>query len=161
MVKSVPVTTKLCKKTFELVDLPVLDPHILVDYLIREVGLHISDQFVLQYWRTKRELAREEWALQSPADESCIPLCLYGDSVQLTPNMKVFGLFLSLPLWRTFSARCSRWCIFAIEENRLWKEVTLHKVLQRVVFSINALYTGIDPETGATLAGACGSSSRS
>ena len=128
--------------TIEKVEL--LDPHTVMDYLFTHVGLRIDMASVKEFWRRKRA-AGEPWAVCSKAGEDSIPLALYGDECRLYANSseKMFGLFVSLPLWRPRSTRFSRWCIFAIEDKKMLSGgETLVPVLQRLVYSINMLFRG-------------------
>lgn len=131
----------------------MIDPHVLVDALFKEVGVNIPENVVREFWNTKRQLGKEPWALQSPAGNDCVPISLYGDGVKVQGTTKMIGLFISFPLWRTYSTRASRWCIFSIEQHRIFKTETMHKILKRVVFSLNLLFSGHDPNTGAELCG--------
>lgn len=124
----------------------------MIDYLFQETGLHISPAVVKRFWYIKRELARERWALNSPATSDHIPLAVYGDACQCKGG-KLLGIFISLPLWRARSTRCSRWLICALEEARLWGTDTLNAIMMRVTFSLNMLFDGWDLERGKQLAG--------
>lgn len=139
---NVPVKSK--EKTKIWIDVPLLDPHRLVHYLFSKAGMHMDPGIVKSFWQRKRA-AGETWATRSPAGEHHIPIALYGDGAALysnrpTGNVKMLGLFLSFPLWRCYSTRCSRFCIFCIEEHKLWGCDTLDRVLQRVVYSCNVLF---------------------
>ena len=63
------------------------------------------------------------------------------------------GIFLSLPLWRPRSTRCSRFLMVAIEERRLWGVETCDAIMAKLASSLNLLFDGVD-ETGRPLA--CG-----
>ena len=137
--------------TFEDIMFPLLDPHTLVDYLFRETGLNIQPDIVEQFWHIKRNLAREKWALASPASSSHIPIAIYGDACQCK-GTKLLGIFLSFPLWRAASTRNSRWLLCALEEARLWGTQTLNAIMRRITFSINMLFDGWDLEKNTQLA---------
>ena len=62
----------------------------------------------------------------------------------------MYGIWVSIPLWRPRSARCSRWCIAAIESTKLYGTLTLDTILERVAYSLNLLFHGRD-ETGAEI----------
>ena len=142
-----------CSEEFEDTTTPMLDPHVVVDHLFSKVGVKIDSKDVKEFWHIKRNLAKEPWAIKSPATEDHVPLALYGDSCRIhtTGNCKVLGLFISLPLWKASSTRCSRFCIWACEEKRLWKRTTLDRILQRVTYSLNLLFDGKN-ERGQTIA---------
>ena len=139
---------KTGEKSFAWTDLQMYDPHNIVRFLFGpDVGMVIQSALVERFWHLKRDVEKEDWAVAHPAEKTHIPIALYGDSAQLYPNqnVKVLGLFISFPLWRCLSNRCSRWCIFAIEESKLWKTDTLDAVLRRVTYSMNLCFDGLDP----------------
>ncbi len=131
--------------------LSMLEPCSLIYYLWNHVGIHIEPNQVAHYWRFNREHGAA-WAVNHEASEKHIPLAVYGDaaktrSTPLGPE-KVLGVFLSCPLWRPRSIRCSRWLVFAIMEDQLYSWKTLHQIYRRIVFSLNILFTGIMPSKG-------------
>ena len=63
----------------------------------------------------------------------------------------MIGIFLSLPLWRPYSTRCGCWCLWALEEHKLYRHVTLNKVYRRIAYSLNIAFKGLDPD-GSLLA---------
>ena len=142
----------VASKTFEDIQLPLLDPHALVDYLFQQTGLVIPENVVNHFWYIKRHLAKEKWAVNSPASSSHIPIAVYGDACQCK-GVKLLGIFLSFPLWRATSTRCSRWLLCALEESRLWGTDTLSAIMERITFSLNMLFDGWDLENEKTLAG--------
>ena len=129
---------------FEIIQVPLLDPDVLVQYLVT-AGLKIPEEQVVEFWQKKRE-AREEWALLSPASNKDIPIAIYGDAARLhatQADSKYLGVFISLPLWRPKSTRFSRWCIFSIPRKRLYGTYgreTLQPILRRIVFKMNLLF---------------------
>ena len=139
--------------SYEDVNFKMLDPHILLHHLVVTAGLRIPAACCQEFWEFKRNVAREEWAIRSPATSTHVPLALYGDGVRLYNNgdpTKMYGVWLSLPLWRAKSARCSRWCIAAIESTKLYGTMTLDAILERVAYSLNLLFHGRD-ENGAEI----------
>lgn len=152
---------KLRKKNYtddsEIAKVPFLDPDILVQYLFK-TGLTIPQELVTAFWARKRE-AGEEWALQSPATPQHIPIAIYGDSARLyatQADSKFLGIFISFPLWRPKSTRYSRWCIFSLENKRLYGRETLHTVLSRITFKLNLLFeNGIEGPDGVPLRFVC------
>ena len=143
--------SKIHTNECEHVDLPVLLPHHIIDYLFTETGLDIPSEAVRQFWHVVRDLGREPWAVASPASRDHIPLGIYGDSCQIKGGEKMMGIFLSLPLWRPKSTRCSRFLMVAIEESRLWPSETCDTIMGFLVSSLNLLFDGFD-ENGQTLA---------
>ena len=128
-------------------NLPIIDPHKLMHALMVSVGVDIPPKRVQNYWRTHRDELQEDWAIQSPASDSHIPMAIYGDSAKVKDDgAKVVGIFLSMPaVWRPPSSRCARWCGFAVEEHKLYGYETLDAVFRRVTYSCNLLFDGRDP----------------
>lgn len=89
----------------------------------------------------------EEWVKSSPASTKHIPIAIYGDSSRLWATQaesKYLGIFLSFPLWRPKSTRYSRWCIFSLENAKLYGQETLHPILKRITYKLNLLFeTGV------------------
>lgn len=151
----IPIKADKAPGGFETRSFPILDVHRLMHVLITTIGIEIPPSRVKAFWQTHREELREDWAVFSPATPDHIPFALYGDSAKiLDDGTKIVGLFVSLPqVWRPRSSRCARWCIFALEEHKFYKNVTLDTVLRQVVYSCNLLFHGFDPDTpAATLA---------
>ena len=130
---------------FEMVKVPLLDPDSLVQYLIN-AGLSIPEEHVSEFWE-KKKASGEEWVKSSPASTKHIPIAIYGDSSRLwatQADSKYLGIFLSFPLWRPKSTRYSRWCIFSLENAKLYGHETLHPVLKRITYKLNLLFeTGV------------------
>ena len=61
------------------------------------------------------------------------------------PVEKVFGFFLSLPLWRPKSSRFSRWLLSSIDESLLYQRKTLNAIFRRIAWSINSMFWGRFP----------------
>ena len=137
---------------FEYVDLEVRDPHEILSHLFSDVGLDVSESSVDAYWRHHRAVG-SPWLQTSDASNRHIPVGLYGDGAKarqmaFQPAEKVFGLFLSLPLWRPRSIRHSRWLLFSIDEQFLLGRKTLNCVLKRIVWSLNIAFFGAHPTHG-------------
>ena len=126
----------------------MLDPHVLMHTLFTDVGLSIPPTCVKEFWHFKRNVANEEWAQRSPATNEHIPVALYGDGVRLYKDqqVKMVGIWISLPLWRSQSSRCSRWCIAAIDSQKLWGSRTLEMLMARITYSLNLLFNGVDED---------------
>ena len=133
---------------FSMGTVHMLDPHSVVAYLVNVIGLVIPPDDVATYWDRARANG-EAWATNHPATSRHMPLGLYGDEARFNTAFsqdKVLGLFINLPLWRPKSIRASRFLIFALEENKLYKHFTLDAVLRRIVWSINLLFDGSMPQ---------------
>ena len=147
---------KISDTDFEVQSLPFLDPHAVIAYLWNDMGVRVSTEEVLKFWRHARE-HEQPWALHHEATELHVPLGLYGDSAKISTTFgsdKVVGIFMNLPLWRPASIRASRYLIFAIEESKLWGAHTLMTVFRRITWSVNLLFDGKRPladPTGAMM----------
>lgn len=133
-----------CDKERRWTRLPMIDPHQLTHYLFTAAGMAIDMDLVRSFWQESRRNG-EPWAMESPAGDSHIPIALYGDGATIynrQPPLKVIGLFISYPLWRSASNRCSRFAIFSLEENMCWGNDTLDCILYRIVYSLNLLFDG-------------------
>lgn len=141
----------------EWVKVPLIDPDALMGYLLKS-GLAIPEEQVIEIWEKKR-MAGEKWALFTTASNRHIPIAIYGDSCRLVTTRresKYLGIFLSLPLWRPRSTRYSRWCIFSLENSKLYGQQTLRPVLQRIVYKLNMLFEhGVEGSDGQTVRFAC------
>jgi len=134
-----------------MVNLEVVDPISLISYLWNDIGISIPEKDVQQYWRHHRQFGAK-WALHSQATEETVPLGLYGDSVKVRSTYqgveKMVGIFLSCPLFRPRSCRCSRWLLFACQEELLYKHHTLDCVYMYLVWNLNQLFNGKYPRHG-------------
>lgn len=130
----------------------MIDPHKLFHHLFAESGVEIPDSAVKRFWHHVRHVAPQECYVQSPATDAHIPVAIYGDSAQLSQAAgKMVGIFLSFPLWMPYSIRCSKWCIWALEEHKLYGPHTLNKVMRRITWSLGLAFNGRDTD-GAELA---------
>ena len=130
--------------------LPILDIHSLIAYLVDQCAVAINEKDVQQYWSWARGTG-QPWAAHHPASSKHIPLGLYADAARVDTEFghyKVLGIFVNLPLWRPKSTRYSRWLIFSIKEELLWKHHTLNRVYSRVVWCCNLLFDGTMPSAG-------------
>ena len=123
----------------------VVDPVSLVAFLWNVAGVDISEAEVRQYWKHHRE-NNCPWAIHSQADDLTMPLALYGDGVKLRSTIrgqeKMVGIFLSCPLFRPRSVRCSRWLLAAVQEELLYKHHTLDTIFCYLTWALNKLWTG-------------------
>lgn len=142
---------KSARSGYEIADLEVVDPISLVSYLWNDVGIRVGEEEVKKYWRHHRQFGAK-WALHSEAPENTVPLGIYGDAVKVRSTYqgveKMIGIFLNCPLYRPRSCRCSRWLLFACQEELLYKHHTLDCVYLYLVWCLNQLYTGKYPTRG-------------
>lgn len=116
---------------------PILFPHRIIWYLIDHVGLRFEPDILEAYWGPG-----------SPARQK-VPLGLYGDGAQLITKIKkekVFCLWLNIPVFRPKSVRYSRFLIWSCDGMVLLENKTVNQVLRWVVWSLNCLHTGINPD---------------
>ena len=135
-----------------------VEPYSLARHIWREAGLDGLDrQTVHDYW--KGHLDRDApWALHLErllGEElyDIVPLGIYGDGCRIRhvthqKPQKAFGLFMNCPLFRPYSSYASRWLLFSIDENLLYKHHTMNTVLARITWSCNLLFEDRFPSTG-------------
>ena len=94
---------------------PVQLPCKVLEYLLRECDLKISDKLVHEYWDHLEEMG-DEIAVQTKEFRSlangCVwPLGLHGDEAAIgiinNPTNKVIGITLNIPLFRPRATRLS------------------------------------------------------
>lgn len=82
---------------FEIVELEMIDPHLVINYLFDEAGLEIPLSTVQSYWAHHHDV-QTPWLEQCEASSEHIPISLYGDGARcrqqaFRPVEKVFGFF--------------------------------------------------------------------
>lgn len=134
---------------YTLHEIDVVDPRSLVAYLWNDVGLNIPHRLVADYWAHYRsDDVQAAWATWSRASESHVPIALYGDDCKLRPYEKMIGIFMSFPLWRPRSVRCSKFLLCAVQLELEYKHLTVDCILRYLVWSLNCLYIGRWPRVG-------------
>lgn len=132
-------------------NLDVLDPFGLIHYLWNVIGIDVSETQVRQYWQHNRARGCR-WAVHSQSSERTMPLGIYGDAVKIRSTYqgieKMQGIFMSVPLFRPRSVRCSRWLLFCCQEELLFGHHTLDCVLRYLTWAFNQLHTGKYPTCG-------------
>lgn len=122
----------------------ILDPHRLLCHLFSVTGISIAGEDVSRFWHHVRTTAPQDCYVSSPASEHHIPVSIYGDSAKLSQSGgKMLAIYLGLPLWRPRSTRCARWCIWACEEDVLFKHHTLNRIMKRITWSLNLAFEGV------------------
>ena len=135
--------------TFEMVDLEMVDPLGLVEYLFGHCGVDIPDHLVKKYWDHYRSAdIRAGWAVWADATDMHIPIGLYGDSCKIRGVEKMVGIFLNFPLYRPRSIRASRFLLTCVQEELTWKRETLDCIWKHLVWACNALFDGKWPSCG-------------
>ena len=142
----IPVT---CKNNFDEpieMELPVLLPHKILEHLLLKCELALEDGLVQKYWENL-EKSGEESALKSKeyrqvVGEQVWPVGIHGDeasmSIQNAPFDKIWGVFLSVVLFRPKATRTSRFLMFAVESSRVLDvQSTIYPLLEAVKNSLN------------------------
>ena len=149
-----PIKDPKDPRGFTVVNLEVLDPHVIINYLFDECKVELPDDSIKAFWDHHHSV-QSPWLEQCDATRQHIPIGLYADGARcrqqaFRPVEKVFGIFISLPLWRPRSSRLSRWLLFSIDESLLHERKTLNCVWRRIAWSINSMFWGryplVDPE---------------
>lgn len=151
MVK-VPVNVRNASSTDPLVteeSLPLQLPHEVLKYLWDDCHLNekISKRQLLDYWDHMDSvghsfaLATTEFRAVLGSDRVC-PVGLYGDEACIglivAPTAQVYGIFLSVVLFRPTATRLSRYLLFSIHSEKIVSmEETLYPVLQEIILSLN------------------------
>lgn len=129
---------------------PIMHPHRILSYLCNEIELQVDLDGVREFWTHSRNMC-EPWALESPATNDHVPIGLWGDSARLWTVYRVekqMTITLNLPLFRPRSTRHSRFVLFSIPAEKLFKNRTLNGVFRRLTWSINACFSGFNPTQG-------------
>lgn len=142
----ITVPTKNATGVAEESDLPVILPHDLLTYLMKDCGLYLEDEQVLAYWRHMEEV-QDSWALSTQEFRAACrdpvwTLGLYGDEacmqINNAPFDKIVGIYLNVPLSRPKSSRLSRFLLCAVENSKtISAEATFFPILRALVDSCN------------------------
>ena len=137
---------------FEMVELEILEPISVINYMFGRGGVDIPPAFINEFWDHHRSVG-SPWAIHSDATRDHVPLGLFGDAVKYRQKSygkpeKMLAVFLNAPLWRPKLARASRWLLWAIPEKDLYLHHTVDAVFRRIVWSLNVLHTGVFPTCG-------------
>ena len=128
-------------------DIDVIDPLSLAHYLFNVIGLDISPHLCQEYWGHFRSRGAG-WATHSSASSLHVPMSLYGDDCKIRQKEKMVGIFLSFPLWRPRTVRCSKFLLCAVQDELLYRHVTLDKIFRYLVWALNCLHIGRYPRCG-------------
>lgn len=139
-------------KNAVLANLPIIFPHRVISYLWDVVGLRIADEQVQEFWTHAFDTGDPTFEKFRGVDcTHRVPLGLYGDEAQLFTQHKKekwLGVFIDLPLFRPRSIRSSRYLVFSIDANKVMPGRTLNWVMRTLVWSFNALDSGVNPDRG-------------
>ena len=125
----------------------MLDVHWVLKFLFTTANIDITREAVSRFWSQARA-CKEPWALHTDASPDHVPLALFGDGATFQTRVSqesIIGIFLSLPLWRPRSARCSRFLLCAIPTKRVCTPWTLNAIYRRVVWGCNAAFENVHP----------------
>ena len=133
-------------KAWRFKQIPMYDPHSLLEYLFDEINLDIPTEEIRKYWQAASERGCP-WALRESGDR--IPVKIFGDDCVYDERLtKAYGIVLSLPLWRPKSARNSRFLLWAQKSSQFVGFEGLLPILARMVWSLNLAYDTNLPKTG-------------
>ena len=128
--------------------LPLLLPYDVIDYLIGTCNLPINDSLLDQYW-SHLDSVKDPWALSTKpfreaVDKHVIPLGFFGDEacmgLVVDPYSQIYGLFMSVILFRPTSTRMSRFLLWSVDSHRVHSvEGTFFPVLKLICESFNRL----------------------
>ena len=133
-----PVPSQREENDWKHTQVPMFDPHAILQYLFDEIDLQIPAIEIQRYWQQAKERGCP-WAQHETEDR--IPLKLFGDDcVYDERQTKAYAIYLSLPLWRPTSARNSRFLIWAQKSSQFAGIQGLQGLLARMVWSLNLVY---------------------
>ena len=128
--------------------LPLILPYDVMDYLIGSCNLHIEEELINQFW-SHLDSVEDSWALSTrefrkAVGDKVIPLGFYGDEACMglvtDPYNQIYGLFMSVVLFRPTSTRMSRYLLFSVDSHRIHSvEETFFPVLEQITASFNRL----------------------
>lgn len=124
----------------------LIQPYDLLQYLFDEHGVDIPREHVRNFW-TQTHARDAPWSRDHPASNEHIPVGLFYDAcafmnISMVETEKIWGVFISLPLWRPRSARNSRWLICCIREELILGDAkqTLYPFVEVIVASLNKAF---------------------
>ncbi|CAE7221914.1 unnamed protein product [Symbiodinium sp. CCMP2592] len=142
----IPILDPSDRKTTRNMQLPVILPHLTVEYLLHTRKVVVCQADVEEYWRHLQG-AKVQWALDHPGAFSCVPLGIYGDEGQISKSGdKVMVITFNFVLdnragdgviHRFPIATLREWCSLGMR--------SMHPLSQVMAWSFNALYTGKHP----------------
>ena len=134
-------------KKWEMMELPILDPHEVLQYVHEHVGLRVAPELVRRYWQTGRDKDLG-WA-KNQSDDQAVPVGLYADETKYglhESQEKVLAIFLNVVLWRPRNVRLSRFLIFSIRSKLLLPgTATLYPIFRYIVWSLGWASKGVFP----------------
>ncbi|CAK9009441.1 unnamed protein product [Durusdinium trenchii] len=119
-----------------------------MDYLIGSCHLPIDDLLLNKFW-SHLDSVQDPWALSTSdfrkaAGANVIPLGFYGDEACIglvtDPYNQIYGLLMSVVLFRPTSTRMSRFLLCSVDSHRIESaEGTFYPVLEKITESFNRL----------------------
>ncbi|CAK9114637.1 Uncharacterized protein SCF082_LOCUS53089 [Durusdinium trenchii] len=146
----IPVVDKKSPRGLRVQSFPILHPHRVLSFLFNDAGIEIDPAKVQEYWHHARSVG-DPWSISSPASSSHIPIGLHGDGARLWTVYKVekhLAISMNLVLFRPRSTRHSRFVLFSIPVDKMYKNRTLNKVWERLTWSLNWAFVGCNPRSG-------------
>ena len=144
----IDLPVKLGDKSAGVRSFPMQLPYDAMRFLQRECGLYVSRELVRSFWDHLDAVA-DPWAqstreFRKSVGDNVIPLGLYGDEANIglinAPYNQVYGIFMSVTLFRPSATRISRYLLFSIATETILSTVdTLYPVLEAIKESMNKL----------------------
>ena len=129
---------------------PMVYPHRILAFLFDQVELEMPSCDVQTFWNHSRTVG-EPWACDHPATEWHVPVGLHGDGAKLWTQYRIekyVAVWLNLPLFRPRSVRHSRFLLFSLPKWKIIKNRSLNVFWRKIVWSLNAAFTGMNPCVG-------------
>ena len=131
-------------------NIPILEPHCILQYLYHDVGLRVPSEELEQFWQHLLSV-RHPWAMSHPGKGSHTPISLYGDECRIgEATDKVTAIFMSLTLFKPKSVRHSQFLLACIRNELIVDEnlQSLDPILRHIVWSCNMAFHGVWPTCG-------------
>ena len=133
----------------EFMDIPMLDPHVVLHYLLEEVGLKTDPNLIRNYWQ-HAAAHNVGWATAQP-NQDAVPVGIYADATKYglqESQEKVLGIFINFPLFRPADIRLSRYlkCVIRTKQLMLPGNRTLLQIFERIVWSMGWAAKGLFPD---------------
>ena len=144
----IPVVSEGGSSDWEMMKVPILDPHRVLHYVHETVGIRIAPDLLEHYWKTAARNGLG-WAT-SQSNMRAVPIGLYADETKYglhESQEKVLAVFLNMVLFRPKNIRLSRFLIFTLRSRLLLPDsATLYPLFRHIVWSLGWASKGIMPD---------------
>ena len=144
----IPVVSEGGSSDWEMMKVPILDPHRVLHYVHETVGIRIAPDLLEHYWKTAARNGLG-WAT-SQNNMRAVPIGLYADETKYglhESQEKVLAVFLNMVLFRPKNIRLSRFLIFTLRSRLLLPDsATLYPLFRYIVWSLGWASKGIMPD---------------